>query len=767
MGSALASRPGKGRLAGRVSSQLPQTLYQAKKYPECIAACQAALKQAPHDQALLNLLALSYLLTGQDPLAIDSYARILERDAGHFVANLNTAKIHIKHKRHEWALPFLAQALASGEQREQLDFLTGVCQGALGREAEAVASYSQVLALNARHVAAYVGMANSLKRLQQSGGAMEVLEMGLKLIPDAAELRLTKAVLLMEQGLHVPAQQEFEVLSAAPGVTAQHLCAHAELLCRMRKIPEALAKYEQALELDPQHLSSLINHGNLLSQLKQLDQAVASYQKVLAIEPKNAVAMGNIASAMVAKRDLDQAWDYAQRAWEVNPSAAGALLYTMCFHCDWTRYDDVMAVLRQDANYQLSSPFQSVIFSDSAQVQQGYSERWAKTVKPSGILGSFAKHAPRPKIKIGYYSCDFFNHATAMLIEGMLRAHDRNRFELHAFSLDIRKQDDYTERLRSLFDHYHEVSHCSDRAVAHLSRTLEIDIAVDLKGYTEGGRPAIFAEGAAPVQVNFLGFPGSMGADFIDYIVADHTLVTPDNRAFFSEKVIYMPGSYQPNNSGRPKPQRDQPRPAELPQGSFVFCSFNNAYKTTPEQFKLWMRILRQAPDSVFWMLKSTDKAQSNLLRCAAEEGVDPARLIFAPFLPEAQHLTRLSHADLFLDSYPCNAHTTASDALWAGVPLLTRSGPAFASRVAGSLLRNAGLDDLIVGSEDDYEALALKIYSDAPYLSQLKQRVQHGVATGSLYDVENYTRHFEQSLLAIHERQLSGLLPQDIDLAQ
>lgn len=727
-------------------------LYQAKKYRECILACQAGLKRSPHDITLHDFCALSYLLTNQDQKSIESYAQILKYKPLHFLANLNIAKIHIKRQSHELALPFLKVCQTVAEQPELVHLLTGRCHETMGSHAEAINSYAEILSIDPHNVTAYVRMATCLNLLKQNQGAIELLDMALKHIPDSNDLLFCKAILLMERGLNVAALQAFEALHANGKGTAIQLCGHAEILSRMKKMEAAISKYEEALKLEPKHLTALINYGNLLSQLKRIDEAIEKYEMVLTIDPKNGMALGNISSAMLAKRDLDKAWEYAERACEVNPSASGSFLYTMCFHCDWAKYDALLAVLKNDDKCDLSGPFAPIIFSNDAQEHLKYNQNWAKKINPTGILGPLKKYQRHEKIKIAYYSCDFFNHATAMLIEGMLKAHDRDKFEIHAFSLDVSRQDEYTDRLRLLFDHYHEVYHYSDRAVTHLSRELEIDIAIDLKGYTEGSRPTIFAERAAPVQINFLGYPGTMGSNFIDYIVADHTLITPDNRAFFTEEVIYMPDCYQPNNNGRPKPDRTQPRPSELPEDQFVFCSFNNAYKVTPSQFKLWMRILRQAPNSVFWMLKSTERAQSNLLRYAAEEGVDPSRIIFASFLPEAQHLTRLAHADLFLDTFPCNAHTTASDALWAGVPLITRAGETFASRVASSLLHTTGLNDLTVYNEDDYEALALRIYNDASILRSLKNRVKLGIDNGPLYDTALFTRHLETALEKIYE---------------
>jgi predicted O-linked N-acetylglucosamine transferase (SPINDLY family) len=492
----------------------------------------------------------------------------------------------------------------------------------------------------------------------------------------------------------------------------------------------------------------LINYGNFLSYLKRFDEAIDVFHEVIALDPQNSKAFGNISNLMLIKRDLNQAFNYAEKTFNLTPTVAGSYLYTMCFHCEWENYEKVTKKLDEDSAFEWSGPFAPIIFSNNPANHLAYSKKWATQVKATNLLGPIKPYKNHKKIKLAYFTCDFFAHATAMLVEGLLMSHDRELFELHAFSLDITNDDEYTKRIKNLFDHYHEVFHYSDRAIANLSRELEIDIAIDLKGYTEGSRPAIFAEKAAPVQINFLGFPGSMGADFIDYMIADPYTINAENREFFTENIIYMPDCYQPNHPGRPKPHGESSRPAELPSDKFVFCSFNNAYKITPSQFKLWMKILHEAPDSILWLLKSTEKAQTNLHQYTLEAGIDPSRVIFADFLPEAAHLERLTHGDLFLDSFPCNAHTTASDAVWAGVPLLTRSGPTFASRVAGSILTTVGAEELIVTNEEDYFNLATRIYKDKEYLRHLKQIVKSGIGNGPLYNIKQYTRNFENALM-------------------
>lgn len=734
-----------------------EKLYQSGKYSECIAACRLALQKTPKNLRLLDLCALSYLLTGQHDDCVASYREILKMDPVNLVANLNIGKIFINQGKHQQALPYLEQCLTETEHLTHVRLLLGICHEVTENFSKAIDFYSLVLSRDPKNTAAYIQLASALFKNKNKLAAIDVLDTGFKLNPEAHDLLYKKGSLLIEDGLYVSAEAVFEELAKIAPPKIVYISTHAELLRKMRKTEESLVKYKEALACDAQHIPTLINYGNLLSHLKRIDEAIDIFHQVIDLDPTSSKAYGNIANLMLIKRDLDKALEYNEKTFNITPSVAGSYLYIMSFHCEWQHYEKVLSKLNEDAQFEWSGPFAPVIFSNDPQHHLAYSKNWAKQVGATQLLGPVSTYAHPQKIKIGYYTCDFFRHATAMLIEGLLQSHDRDRFELHAFSLDITKEDEYTQRIKNLFDHYHEVFHYSDRAIANLSRELEIDIAIDLKGYTEGSRPAIFAEKAAPIQINFLGFPGSMGADFIDYMVADGYTVNEENRAFFSEKIIHMPRCYQPNHPGRPKPTGKSQRPAELPTDKFIFCSFNNAYKITPSQFKLWMRILHKAPNSVLWLLKSTEKAQNNLHRHAREAGIDPSRVIFADFLPEAAHLERLTHADLFLDSFPCNAHTTASDALWAGVPLLTRSGKTFASRVAGSILTAVGATELIVNDEEDYFNLAMRIYGDGEYLNQLKATVKAGIHQGPLYDIEQYTRHFEKALLDVHHHRLSS----------
>ncbi len=359
--------------------------------------------------------------------------------------------------------------------------------------------------------------------------------------------------------------------------------------------------------------------------------------------------------------------------------------------------------------------------------------------------------SPRPhKLRIGYFSADFRNHAMMHLTAGLFERHDRSRFEVHLFSFGEPSQDEMRARAIAAADGFHDVDNLDDAQIAAEAARARIDIAVDLMGYTRGSRPEIFVRRIAPIQVSYLGFPGSLGADFMDYIIADHWIAPQD--AHFTEKVIRLPHTYLATDNTRIIASRAFGRgELGLPQHGFVFCCFNNSYKISPAEFDIWMRLLGKVEGSVFWLLKDNEQAAANLAREAASRGIDPRRLVFAPRMAHADHLARHRAADLFLDTFNYNAHTTAADALWTGLPLVTKSGRSFAARVAGSLLHAIGLPELVTESEADYERLALDLATDPARLAAVKTKLAANRLTTPLFDTGAATRAFEDAYDAMH----------------
>jgi len=361
------------------------------------------------------------------------------------------------------------------------------------------------------------------------------------------------------------------------------------------------------------------------------------------------------------------------------------------------------------------------------------------------------------RIRLAYLSADFHDHATAWLMAGLFELHDRSRFETTALSYGPTVESEMRQRLQRSFDRFIDLREQTDHEVATLARRLEIDIAIDLKGFTQTARTNILALRPAPIQVSYMGYPGTMGAGYIDYILADRLVIPKDHRQWYSEKVVYLPDSYQANDSKRRiadrAPTRDE---ACLPQKGFVFCSFNAVYKITPEVFTIWMRLLGAIDGSVLWLIEESAAATDNLRREAAERGISGERLVFAPRIDNDAHLARHRLADLFLDTLPYNAHTTASDALWAGLPVLTCLGSTFAGRVAASLLTAVGLPELITTSLDEYEALALRLAREPELLSSFSSGLAKNRLTCPLFNTERHARHVEAAftrMWEIHER--------------
>jgi predicted O-linked N-acetylglucosamine transferase (SPINDLY family) len=358
---------------------------------------------------------------------------------------------------------------------------------------------------------------------------------------------------------------------------------------------------------------------------------------------------------------------------------------------------------------------------------------------------------------LAYLSADFHDHPTAYLMAELFERHDRNKFEILGISSGPDRRSEMRSRLIAAFDRFVDVRRVSDLEAARLLRDAEVDIAIDLKGFTQNCRPNILAHRPAPIQVNYLGYPGTLGAEYIDYILADEFVIPGDHQIHYSEKVVYLPGCYQVNDTKRKIAERTPAR-AEvgLPEQGFVFCCFNNSFKLTPRIFDIWMRLLSRIDNSVLWLLQGSATAESNLRREAQARDIDPSRLIFAPRMKLEKHLARHRLADLFLDTLPYNAHTTASDALWTGLPVVTCAGTTFAGRVAGSLLQAVGLPELVTTTLEDYEALALRMATDQGLLRESKEKLARNRLTAPLFDSERFRVHIETAYTTmrdIHQR--------------
>jgi len=620
--------------------------------------------------------------------------------------------------------------------------------------------------------------------------------------PAHDEARYNRGVILLDLQRAQDALAAFDaVLPVRPG-DAELMNNRGVALRNLKRFTEALESCDQAIALEPGFVEAWGNRGLVLRDLGLLDEALASFGQVLILDPSNAVAWNNrgnvyrdlknyeaalecYSRAIAGRTDYVEAiinrgytkWtlkDYpagmadVERGLAIEPDypyGRGEVLHVRMFSADWHDYAPRKAELERlvRAGKHTVQPFIFQGIAETPQDAQACSRLWVQDKYP---LMASAPHDPdarksREKIRIGYMSGEFRQQATAILMAGLYECHDRDRFEIIALDAGLNDGSPMRARLEKAFDAWIDISKMTDAEAAARIRAEEIDILVNLNGFFGEARMGIFARQPAPIQVNYLGFPATLGANYIDYMIADTIVIPEDEQTFYDEQVVYLPGCYQANDDrGRdiaPIPSRTV---AGLPQDGIVFCNFNNAYKLTPATFDSWMRILKAVDGSVLWLLESPAPYADNLRLEAEKRAVAPERLIFAPDLPTDQHLARMSMADLFLDSLPYNAHTTGSDALWAGVPLITQTGATFPGRVGASLLNAAGLPELVTQTAAAFEALAVKLASDPKALAKLKSKLAKNKTKCALFDTDLFRRHIEAAYEQMWQRFLSGEKP-------
>jgi protein O-GlcNAc transferase len=743
---------------------------QTGRKPEAADLFRRAVASRPHDVAAAGNL--SRVLTDLERFdeALESYERLLRLKPDYAEGHMSRGIVLQRLARPTEALASYEEALRLKPGYAQAHYSCGVALRALNRLEEALASYDRALALRPQDSNSHNNRGVVLQALGRMEEALASYDRALAVKPDDADVHLNRGHALEALGRLEEALASYgRALALRPGSAEAHgSCGN--VLKHLGRLEEALGSYERALAIRPDYAEVHNNRGIVLQGLQRAEEALESHRRASALSPGAAVYHHSLGNALVRLRRRDEALASYTQALAIEPDRAwlrGDWLHARMQLCDWRGIDSQLARLLGEPveSSKAILPFHALAVSDSPALQRQWAHAWVSDrFARQSPLSALRARARGERIRIGYFSADFRNHATAYLAAGLFEQHDRSRFEVLAFSFGPRQPDEMRGRLTQAFDRFLEVGGRSDPEIAQLSRELQIDIAVDLKGFTEDARPGIFFHRAAPIQVNYLGYPGTLAASFMDYIVADPTLIPPQSREHYAERIAYLPHSYQPNDRKREIAARDFAREElGLPRAAVVFCCFNSAYKITPDTFGSWMRILKSVDGSVLWLLSDSPAMAANLKREAEERGIASSRLVFAPRLPAPEHLARQRAADLFLDTYPYNAHTTASDALWAGLPVLTRSGDSFAARVAGSLLRAAGLPELITTAPQEYEALATELAKDRSRLAQLAARLRHGREAAPLFATERYTRHLENAYTQMYERHLRGERPEHL----
>ncbi|MFN7835480.1 MAG: tetratricopeptide repeat protein [Burkholderiaceae bacterium] len=541
---------------------------------------------------------------------------------------------------------------------------------------------------------------------------------------------------------------------------------HGAILQNLGRKEEALAAFDRALLLKPDYIEVMINSGALLREMLRHKEALERFNRVLQVNPQYAPALANCGIILTEFKQSEQAIGMFQALLKIQPDydyGLGLLLYEQLHICDWSGLETLKPRIIDGvrAGQKACKTLALMAITDNAEDHFIAARTFSRSfcARQSVRLWNGERYRHR-KIRLAYLSPDLREHPVGHLMAGVIERHDKSRFELTAISLGIDDGSRLRARMVQAFDHFIDAKNMGSLQIAQLLREREIDIAVDLAGYTTDSRTAVFSYRPVPVQVNYLGYPGTLGAEYMDYILADRHIIPEHQQRFYDEKVVYLPDTYLPTDSGLVIAE-GTPSRAEcgLPDTGVVFCSFSHDYKITPPMFDVWMRLLKRCPDSVLWLMSRGELAQRNLRRNAEVRGVDPARLIFAGRVPRVEdHLARYRQADLFLDTFPYNAHTTAADAMMAGLPVVTYMGNGFASRVAGSLVHAIGLPELATSSLEAYEELAYQLVTVPGRLAELKARLRANQKTHALFDTESFSRNLEAAYIGMwRQAELGG----------
>jgi len=742
-------------------------LHRAGEYDAAIKLCQDGFHFAKTNLTLLHVGAASLLARERHEEALGLLEGLLTRYPDHLPAHFMRASALAKTNQHEAALASYQRVLALNPQVAEAHLDIGTIHVANRRYHDALAAYDSALTVRPDFAEAWLARCYALIRLGRASEALTAVDRSLACRPDFADAWIGRGNALFELGRLDEATAAYD--RAAGSRPAAAWSGHGNILRRLERHHEAAAAFDRAIEADSGFAEAWLGRGILLASLGRHNEAIAAFDRALALNP--ALLDGWLGRGQVyyLEKRYDDALSDWNRALVLEPDQAGvraACLRLRMHTCNWSDFESACSSVRSSVrDGKLVAPFMLVAIPSAAPEQLQCARHW--------IAGNF-RSARGPiwrgetydhdRIHVAYLSADFHEHATSQLMAGLFEHHDRSLFQITGISVGPNDNSAMRRRIEAAFEGLIDAKSRGDDEIAELVRALEVDILVDLKGYTQNARTGVFAMRPAPVQVNYLGFPGTMGADFIDYIIADRTVIPEDQHSSYAEKIVWLPDSYQVNDDHRAiadaVPTR---RDLGLPDDGFVFCCFNDNYKITPDVFSAWMRILRSVEHSVLWLFEDNQTAASNLRREAAARGIAPQRLVFARRVPGAEHLARHRCADLFLDTLPYGAHTTASDALWAGLPVLTCIGDTFAGRVGASLLNAIRLPELIATTPNAYEERAVELARNPAELATLKAKLAHNRATTPLFDTARFTRHLETAFAAMIERHRAGLAPDHI----
>jgi protein O-GlcNAc transferase len=757
--------------------QLITTLYTHGYLEQALSEAKQMLETFPTSVLLNNIAGASNAGLLQFDAAINNYKQVLRINPHHADAYYNMGIVQKGRGDLEAAIATYKKAIKIKPDYAEAYYNMGVAQQDQEDLDSALDSYKQAINIKPDYAQAYNNMGNVLNSKRDPEQAVDSFKQAIKHKPDYAQAYNNMGVVLHEEGDLAAAMDSYK---QALKIKPNYADAYNNMglsLNNSGDFEAALDSYKKAVKNNPDYADAYNNMGNTLHSKGDLEAAIQSYKQVLKIKPDHADAYNNMGNSLAGMHDSEaaiQSFVMALKYKPNHPFARAYKLHIQAYICDWVglQEDQHLIPTLGIADEQASSfmMFGMMALEDAPERHRLRSEVYAKSTFKQSPLPLAPKPSQKPKrLRIGYFSGDFQNHPVMYALIEVLEQHNRALFEVYAYSFGPDTSDEIRQRVMRTVDVFNHVKDMDDQTIALLARQDKIDIAIDLTGYTKNGRTGIFAYRAAPVQIAMLGYPGTSGTTFIDYIMTDQTLLPTENQKLFSEKPIYMPYSQCSLEANIPLLDTTPTRlELGLPEEGFVFCAINSTYKITPAEFDIWMRLLRQVDDSVLWLLESNRLARGNLVKEAEVRGVDPKRLVFQPKMvtdaaSQQQYLSQFRQADLYLDTFIYGAGSTAANALWAGLPVLTLIGQGMSTRMAASYLNSLGLSELITTTGAAYETLALELSKNPQRLALLKHTLGAACQTAPLFDSALQTKYLENGYQQAYQRYFDDQLPDAI----
>ena len=764
-----AQKPAAAALQAKLNQGM--ALHRQGKLADAVRIYREVLQQRPNHFSALHLLGVIALQTGRTERGVELIKKAIGLNPKVAAAHNNLGNALRDLKRPAEALASYDKAIALKPDYAEAHNNLGTALRDLKRPAEALASCDRAIALKPNYAEAHSNRGNALRDLKRLAEALASYDKAIALKPDYAEAHSNRGTALMFLKRPAEALASYDrAIALKPDYAWAHV-NRGTVLRHLKSPAEALASHDRAIALKSDFTAAHNNRGNVLYDLKRYNEAIAAYDKALAFKPDLAEAWlgrGNVFDKLNRHEEAASAYAKVLAIDPQYPFVKGRIFHEKMLACDWRGIEDLVAEIDGDvaSGKRSAEPFVYQAIAHSALDFKRCAEIFAADKFPRSQTPLWrGERYDNSKICVGYLSGELRDHVTSRLTTELFELHDKNRFELFAFDNGWDDGSELRGRINKAFNTIVDISRLDDLQVATVIKQTQIDILVNLNGYFGEHRTGVFSYKSSPIQVSYLGFSATMGTDYIDYIIADRYIIPPEYKTFYTESVVYLPDTFQVNDTKRQIAMRTPVRAElKLPDTGFIFCCFNNSFKITPEIFDVWMRLLNKVDDSVLWLSESNPAVSRNLREAAKYRNIAPERLVFSLLTKEhSDYLARYRVADLFLDTLPFNAGGTASDALWAGLPLLTCSGQTYTARMAGSLLKAIGLRELITTTLEAYEQMAIDLATHPEKLVAIKHKLAENRLTTPLFDTKLFTKHIEAAYTMMYERYQAGLPPDHI----